>query len=92
MNIDRKFDPQAIRRARGRRLAWLVVCLTIASTFVALGAMPMGSGARKGADERNQLPQPWTPVPAASLSDGVDWDAVPAAEDPSPLSVAAYER
>lgn len=92
MDSDRDFDLQAAQRARGRRVAWLVVSLAIGSTVVTFGAMPIGTRVLKAPDHQTPLPQQWTPVDSTSLSDGVNWDAVVVAEDPSPLSVAAYER
>jgi hypothetical protein len=91
MNTDRSTQEDAARRQRGRRLAWIAVGAAIAAMLTALAPEratdPPRAGLRLLDDSAPAMPQRM-----ASMSTEVDWAAVEAAPDPSPLSVGAYER
>lgn len=91
MNTDRELREQAARRERGRRLAWIAAGVAILATLMLLGPAP----GRSAPDAASRLLEQQAPAVAnhiASLSSQIDWEAMPAAPDPSPMSVAAYDR
>ncbi|MES2958756.1 MAG: hypothetical protein V4792_11240 [Pseudomonadota bacterium] len=95
MTTDKELDEQAALRERGRRLAWIAAGVAIMAMLALLGPTP-------GPLRASEVPDAGTApldqqVPAASshmasLSSQIDWDGMAPSEDPSPLSVAAYER
>lgn len=93
MNLDQDSQQNAGRRQRGRYLAWLAAGIAVLSVLILLGPAPAGDAAAPR-DGKLLLEQS-APVVAqhiVSLSSQIDWDAKEVAPDPSPLSVAAYER
>ena len=90
MNTDRKQE-DAARHQRGRRLAWIAVGAAIAAMLTALAPEPGADKPRAGLRLLDES-APAMPQRMASMSADVDWDAVEAAPDPAPLSIAAYER
>lgn len=93
MTTDREFVEQAALRERGRRLAWIAAGVAILTMLMLLGPTP--GSLRAGEVQDAGTPPLEQQVPAASphmasLSSQIDWDAMAPAEDPSPLSVAAY--
>lgn len=91
MNTDRSTQEDAARRRRDRRLAWIAVGAAIAAMLTALAPEPGADHPRAGLRLLDES-APAMPQRMASMSVEIDWDAVDAAPDPSPLSVAAYER
>jgi len=94
MNTDKELDESASRRERGRRLAWIAAGISVVATLVLLGPaqdLARATGSPKSAMNSREQSPPVVPQ-VASLSDQVDWAAMESAGDPSPLSVAAYER
>jgi hypothetical protein len=95
MNLDRDLDEHASRRERGRRLAWIAAGLAIVVMLMLLGPTPSATSNHSLPDAGMRLLEPSAPaVPphVASLSSQIDWDAKEPSADPSPLSVAAYDR
>jgi hypothetical protein len=95
MNIDRETGDIATRRERGRRLAWLAVGVSVVATLILLGSAQNRARATNAPGSATRLLEqsaPAVPQHVASLSDEVDWSTKESAGDPSPLSVAAYER
>ena len=95
MNTDREFDERATRREGGRRLAWIAAGVGILSMLSVLGPAPAGTAGTEAPDAATRLLEqvaPDVPQHVASLSDQIDWDAREPSPDPSPLSVAAYDR
>jgi hypothetical protein len=94
MNTDREIDEKTTRRERGRHLAWIAVGVSVVATLILLGPaqdLARATGAPKSTMKFLEQSAPVVPQ-VASLSDQVDWSAKESAGDPSPLSVAAYER
>lgn len=91
MNTDRSTQEDAARRQRGRRLAWIAVGAAIAAVLTALAPERATDNPRAGLRLLDES-APAMPQRMASMSADVDWDAVEAAPDSSPLSVAAYDR
>jgi hypothetical protein len=95
MNPDRELDVIALRRERGRRLAWIAAGVAIVVMLMLLGPSPSSTSNHSLPDAGMRLLEPSAPaVPphVASLSSHIDWDAKEPSADPSPLSVAAYDR
>jgi hypothetical protein len=95
MNTDRDLAEAAARRRRGRRLAWIAAGVGVLTTLIVLAPAPAGTRDSDPLNSARRLLEraaPALPQHFASLSDQIDWDAREPAGDPSPLSVAAYER
>jgi hypothetical protein len=91
MITDRELNEAAARRERAHHLAWIAAAAAILGTLAALSPAP--EERLPDAGMRSLEPfAPADPQRFASLSDSVDWDATQLAADPSPQSVAAYER
>jgi hypothetical protein len=91
MNTDRDLREQAARRERGRRLAWIAAGVAILATLMLQGPAP-DRGAPDTASRLLEQQAPAMPRHVTSLSSQIDWDVMPASPDPSPMSVAAYDR
>jgi hypothetical protein len=97
MNTAQDLNPGTAPRVRARRLAWLAAGAAVLGTLVVLGPAPAGD-ALPGAATTTEtsrvepLASPFALEGTAALTGQVDWDAKEAAPDPSPMSVAAYER
>ena len=95
MNLDRDLDERTSRRERGRRLAWIAAGVAILVMLMLLGPSPSATSNHSLPDAGMRLldrSAPAVPSHVASLSSQIDWDAKEASPDPSPLSVAAYDR
>ena len=91
MIADRKLNEAAARRERARHLAWIAAAAAILGTLAALSPAAEDRLPDAGMRSLEQF-APVEPQRFASLSDYVDWDAMQPAADPSPQSIAAYER
>ena len=91
MIADRELNEAAARRERARHLAWIAAAAAILGTLAALSPAPDEQFPDAGMRSLEQF-APVEPQRFASLSDYIDWDAIQLAADPSPQSVAAYER
>lgn len=92
MKTDRSPQEDAALRQRGRRLVWIAVGAAVAALLTALAPERGSDEAPRTALRLLLEPASAPPQRMASRSVEVDWDAVEAAPDPAPLSVAAYDR
>ena len=98
MNTAQDLNPGTASRSRTRRLAWFAAGAAVLGTLVVLGPAPAGDAALPGTTMATTtsgvepLVSPFALEGTAALTGQVDWDAKEAAPDPSPMSVAAYER
>ena len=90
-------NPRPAARVHARRLAWFVAGAAVLGTLVVLGPAPAGTtlpgvATTTSTSRVEPFVSPFALEGTAALTGQVDWDAKEAEPDPSPMSVAAYER